>query len=77
MHSSLPDSSVHGILQAGNRGGLPWASSWPRDRTQVSCIADGFFTISVTREAKYLYNIIWLEGSDFKEVLDFIKCDSF
>ena len=26
-------------------------SSWPRDRTQVSCIAGGFFTIWVTREA--------------------------
>ena len=26
-------------------------SSQPRDRTQVSCIADGFFTIWATREA--------------------------
>ena len=45
------DYTVHGILQArilewvafpfsGGGGG----SSQPRDRTQVSCIADGFFT---------------------------------
>ena len=46
---SLPDSSVHGILQArivewvdmlSSRG-----SSQPMDQTQVSCIAGGFFTI--------------------------------
>ena len=45
---SPPGSSVHGILQArilesvavsSSRG-----SSWPRDRTWVSCIAGGFFT---------------------------------
>ena len=28
-------------------------SSWPRDWTWVSCIADGFFTIWTTREACY------------------------
>ena len=46
---SPPGSSVHGILQARI---LEWVampssrgSSQPRDRTQVSCIADGFFTI--------------------------------
>ena len=44
MDSSLPGSSVHGIFQARV---LEWAaisfsrgSSQPRDRTQVSCIAD-------------------------------------
>ena len=26
-------------------------SSWPRNQTQVSCIADGFFTVWATREA--------------------------
>ena len=26
-------------------------SSWPRDWTQVSCIAGGFFTVWTTREA--------------------------
>ena len=53
---SPPGSSVHGILQARipewvaisfSRG-----SSQPRDRTQVSCIADGFFTSWATREAQ-------------------------
>ena len=45
---SLPGSSVHGILQARI---LEWVavpfssgSSQPRDWTQVSCIAGGFFT---------------------------------
>ena len=48
MDSSLPGSSVHGILQARI---LEWVaipfsrgSSQPRDRTQVSCIAGEFFT---------------------------------
>ena len=51
----LPGSSVHGILQARI---LEWVavvfsrgSSQPRDQTQVSCIADGFFTSWATREA--------------------------
>ena len=42
------DHAVHGTLQAGV---LEWAavpfsrgSSQPRDQTQVSCIAGGFFT---------------------------------
>ena len=48
-------STVHGILQAGI---LEWVailfsrgSSQPRDQTQVSCIADRFFTSWATREA--------------------------
>ena len=32
------------------------ASSWPRDRTWVSCIAGGFFTIWATREALEVTN---------------------
>ena len=55
MNRSPPGSSVHGLLQARI---LEWvamsssrASSQPRDRTQVSCIAGGFFTIWPTREA--------------------------
>ena len=47
-----------GILQARI---LEWVampssrgSSWPRDRTQVSCIAGGFFTVWATKEAQYL-----------------------
>ena len=48
------DHAVHGTLQAGV---LEWAavpfsrgSSQPRDQTQVSCIAGGFFTSWATRE---------------------------
>ena len=50
------DGTVHGILQARI---LEWAafpfsrgSSQPRDRTQVSHIAGGFFTSWATREAR-------------------------
>ena len=57
MDCSPPGSSVHGILQAR----IPeWVaisfsreSSGPRDRTWVSCIADGWFTIWTTREAPW------------------------
>ena len=55
MDCSPPSASVHGILQAGI---LEWVaisfsreSSWPRDQTQVSCIATGCFTVWATREA--------------------------
>ena len=55
---SSPGSSVHGILQARI---LEWraspffrGSSWPRDQTQVSCIAGRFFTLWATREALYI-----------------------
>ena len=55
MDCSLPDSFVHGILQARI---LEWVaisfsrgSSQPRDRSQVSCIAGRFFTNWATREA--------------------------
>ena len=54
MDCSLPGSSVHGILQARI---LEWivmpfsrGSSQPRDRTQVSHITGGFFTVWATRE---------------------------
>ena len=46
-----------GILQARI---LEWVamsssrSSQPRDRTQVSCIAGRFFTLSATREAHFI-----------------------
>ena len=58
MNCSLPGSFVHGIFQARV---LEWAvisffrgSSQPRDRTQVSCIADRRFTVWATSEA-YLH----------------------
>jgi len=51
---------VHGILQARI---LEWiafpfsrGSSQPRDQTQVSRIAGGFFTSWATREAHVIYN---------------------
>ena len=53
---SLPGSPIHGILQARI---LEWVaisslrrSSQPRDRTQVSCITCGFFTIWAPREGQ-------------------------
>ena len=56
---SPPGSSVHGILQAG---ALEWAailfsrgSSWPRDWTQVSCIAGVLFTT----EPPEIYKLIF------------------
>ena len=49
------DYTVHGILQARTLEwvALPFSrgSSQPRDRTQISCIAGGFFTSWATREA--------------------------
>ena len=54
MDCSLPSSNVHGILPAR---ALEWVafpfsrgSSQPRDQTQVSCMADRFFSIWATRE---------------------------
>ena len=56
MDSSLPGSSVHGILQVKI---LEWvaisssrASSQPRDWTEVSHIADRFFIIWASRGAQ-------------------------
>ena len=52
---NLMDSTIHRLLQARI---MEWValsfsrgSSQPRDRTQVSCIAGGFFTSWATREA--------------------------
>ena len=57
------DYTVHGVLQVRilERVAVPFSrgSSQPRDRTQVSCIASGFFTSWVTREA--LQFIYWFE----------------
>ena len=49
------DYTVHRILQAAT---LPRGSSQPRDQTQVSRIADGFFTVRAPRGAHiYLCSI--------------------
>ena len=73
MDCSLPGSSVHGIMQARI---LKWiaiffsrGSSWPRNQTQVSCIAGRFFTNWATREESLC--CLKLEGLD-KEILDTI-----
>ena len=65
MDCGPPGSSVHGILQVRI---LEWVaisfsrgSSWPRDQTQVFCIAGSFFIIWDTRKA-----LKWL-----KEMTDF------
>ena len=57
MDRSPSFSSLCGILQARI---LEWVampssrgSSWPRDGTQVSRIAGGFFTVWATRETQY------------------------
>ena len=54
----LPNSSVHGILQAIilEWVALPFSrgSSQSRDQTQVSHIADRFFTVWATKEAMSL-----------------------
>ena len=54
MDCSLPGSSVQGIFRGKNTGVIPFSkgSSWPRDRTRVSCIAGRFSTIWARREAQ-------------------------
>ena len=59
MDCSLPDSSVHGILQARI---LEWVvmpfsrgSFWPRDLTWVSCFAGRLFTIWATRKGSIFF----------------------
>ena len=55
VNCSLPDSSVHGILQARIPEWVAYpfsrGSSQPRNRTGVFCIVGGFFTSWATREA--------------------------
>ena len=60
MDCNLPGSSVHRIFQART---LEWVaisscrrSSWPRDWTQVSCIAGRFFTVWATGEDTWSFN---------------------
>ena len=67
MDCSLPGSSVNGILQARI---LEWVatsssrgSSWPRDRTPVSCITGRFFTVWATREAQTLPDLVIINSA--------------
>ena len=70
MDYSLPGSSVHGVFQARV---LEWVaiscsrgSSWPRDRTQVSSIADRRFTVRTTREAQ---NVVELKKKSYESMV--------
>ena len=67
MDCSLPDSSVHGILQARILA-FPFSrgSSQSRDRTQASHLAGRFFTIWATREALQYLNILPFNTSIFE-----------
>ena len=72
---SLPGSSVHGILQAKivecvatsfSRG-----PSWPRDWTQVFCIAGRFLIIWATRESQHhLLKVIKLAWTFYISMLE-------
>ena len=56
---SSSGSSVDGILQVRILEwvaiSFPRGSSWPRDRTHVSCISGRFFTIWATRKVPHSY----------------------
>ena len=72
MDGSLPGSSVHRILLARI---LEWVchsllqgSSWPRDQTQVSCIAGGFFTMEELYYLLLLWQYFWLYLKKKKKV---------
>ena len=74
------DYTVHGILQARI---LEWVafpfsrgSSQPRDQTQVSCIAGGFFTSWATREAQKLV-LKWSEEIVGVGVVNFLQSWDF
>ena len=55
MDCSLPDlgpwNSLGRNIGVGNAS-LLQVSSWSKDQTRVSCIADGFFIVWATREAQ-------------------------
>ena len=70
MDCSPPGSSVHGIFQARV---LEWiaisfarGSSWPRDRTRVSCTAGRCFTVWATRESHKGSIEIWTRITGFR-----------
>ena len=56
MDCSPPGSSIHGLLQARilERPAVSFSSgsSWPRDRTRVSCIASRLFTSWANKESR-------------------------
>ena len=73
MECSTPGFSLHGILQASI---LEWVaipfsrgSSWPRDQTQVSCVAGRFFTVLAIREAQTTRELFNFYTLDFNPIL--------
>ena len=68
MDCSLPGSSVHEIFQARvlEWGAISFSrgSSRPRDRTWVSCIVGGCFTVWATREAMQETHVQFLGRED-------------
>ena len=77
MDCSLPGFSVHGVFQARVLlwGAIAFSrgSSWPRDRTQVSCIAGRCFTLWAVRywgEGQYIR--FWWRGSSVQSSTYFI-----
>ena len=77
IYCSPPASSVHGIIHPRK---LEWVamlssrrSSWPRNRTRISCISGEFFTVWATRKAQgRCLNIqdrsgAWTPGSEESE----------
>ena len=75
MDCSLPGSSIHRIFQAKV---LEWVaisfsrgSSWPRDWTQVSCIAGRRFTIWATREVRDFIFKFSVSLEIYKNILKF------
>ena len=81
MDCRPPSSSVHGILQARI---LEWVAisfsrglSRPRDQTQVSCIAGGFFTVWASREVYCKLNILQLKIKTWPQVSRSMSGDLF
>ena len=78
MDCSLPGGFVHGILQERILGvgchSLLQGSFWPRDWTQVSCIAGRFFITWVTRESLL---VLWWSPNTCHIYLSYNKYNLF
>ena len=81
------DCIVHGILQARILGWVAYSfsrgSSWPRNRTGVSCVAGGFFTSWAIKEDfdncrsfKWKLEFGWWSWSGHIEAVGFIWAPS-
>ena len=77
MDCSPPDSSVHGILQVRilEKVAIPFSrgSTWPRDETQVSCIAGRLFTIWAARKL-HIYVCCCFCGQSCPTLCDAMDC---